>query len=157
MKAMRGANYLSAAMLALLSCTQLPRENPPKPPSPLPAGAVPPGAPGTEWSRKTRPERMEFMGLFFFPKMRAIFQSHEPRSVAPFRCQSCHGRDMEAVDFKMPNGLYALPADEPEKAALAYDEKMAKFMAVEVEPAAEGLLGMDPTTGRSCHLCHENE
>ena len=64
---------------------------------------------------------------------------------------------MEAVDFKMPNGLYALPTVEPEKAALAHDEETAKFMAAEVVPAADELLGIDPTKGRACHLCHEKE
>jgi hypothetical protein len=157
LKAMRGFNSLSAAALALLSCTPLPRESSSKPPSALPVGAVPPGAPATEWSRKTRPERMEFMGLFFFPKMKRIFQSHDQRDAVPFRCQSCHGRDMEAADFRMPNGLYALPADEPEKAALVRDEKMARFMVEEVVPAAKELLGLDLSAGRACHLCHENE
>jgi len=100
---------------------------------------------------------MEFMGLYFFPKMKLLFSSHAPTHSAPFRCQSCHGRDMEAVDFKMPNGLYALPRDDPERAALAVDEKTTKFMVEEVEPAAEKLLGIGPSVNRSCHLCHEAE
>jgi hypothetical protein len=154
---MRSFVCLAFGALALLSCARLPEQTPAKQPSVLPSGATPPGAPATPWSKKTRAERMEFMGLFFFPKMKAIFQKHDPGGYAQFRCQSCHGNDMEAVNFKMPNGLYALPPDDPLKAALAYEEKTATFMASEVEPAAKELLGIDHTPGRRCLLCHAAE
>lgn len=106
---------------------------------------------------------MEFMGLFFFPKMKAVFQKHDPAGYRQFRCQTCHGDDMEAVNFKMPSGLYTLPKVDPVKAAHDYDEKTTAFMTGEVEPAAQELLGIvqvpgtDQGPGRSCSLCHGAE
>ena len=154
---MRGLACSSVLTLALLSCARLPQESKALPPSALPPGAVQPGAPETPWAKKTRPERMEFMGLVFFPKMKALFQAHDPHGYAQFRCQTCHGEGMEAADFKKPFGLYALPEGDPTKAALAYDEKTARFMADEVVPAARALLGIDHPDGQSCHLCHDSE
>jgi hypothetical protein len=158
-----GFAYGALGLLFVASCGRLPEQSPPRQPSALPRGATPPGAPETPWSDKTRAERMEFMGLFFFPKMRAIFQKHDPGGYAQFRCQTCHGEDMEAVNFKMPNGLYTLPAVDPVKAAHEYDEKTTAFMTAEVEPAAQELLGIprtagtDPLAGQSCSLCHGRE
>jgi cytochrome c553 len=149
--------------LALLSCARLPEQSPARQPGALPPGATPPGAPETPWTKKTRAERMEFMGLFFFPRMKTLFQKQDPAGYAQFRCQTCHGDDMEAVNFRMPNGLYTLPTADPVKAAHDYDEKTTAFMTGEVEPAAQELFGIphgtgtDQAPGRSCSLCHGAE
>jgi len=115
-----------------------------------------PGAPGVPWSQKTRAERMEYMGLTVFPKMKTIFRAFNPKAYATFRCQTCHGEDMETVQYKMPNGIYALPVDGAEKAALDYDETTAKFMIDTVLPTLHDLLAKDdpnaaPTACKSCH------
>jgi hypothetical protein len=103
---------------------------------------------------------MEYMGLYVFPKMRSLFRSFDAKGYGTFVCQTCHGNDMESVDYKMPNGIYALPADGAEQAALEYDEKTAKFMIETVLPATRELLAKnDPDLSRSmnCHTCHPTE
>ena len=103
---------------------------------------------------------MEFMGLYAFPQMRSLFVAFNPKAYKTFRCQTCHGADMEAVDFKMPNGLYALPVEGAEKAALEYDEPTARFMIDRVLPAMQTLLAKDdPELQKSfgCHGCHAKE
>jgi hypothetical protein len=100
------------------------------------------------------------MGLYVFPKMRATFQAFSPKAYEVFRCQTCHGIDMEEVKFKMPNHLYALPASGAEQAALDYDEKTARFMIDTVVPAMRDLLGSgDPQFAQTvnCHTCHATE
>ncbi len=119
-----------------------------------------PGAPDVPWARKTRDERMEYMGLYVFPKMRTIFRAFDGKAYAAFRCQTCHGEDMEAVGYKMPNGLYALPSDGPERAALDYVEKTARFMIGTVLPAMRELLSVGDASGASsvaCKSCHPTE
>lgn len=103
---------------------------------------------------------MEYMGLYVFPQMRALFRTSNPNLYKSFRCQTCHGTDMEAVRFKMPNHLYALPETGAEQAAIAYDEKTARFMIDTVVPAMRDLLGKnDPELARAvnCHTCHAKE
>jgi hypothetical protein len=55
----------------------------------------------------------------------------------------------------MPNGLYALPAQDPVGAAHAYDAATTAFMVDEVAKSAVELLGEG--TNDSCHLCHRTE
>lgn len=119
-----------------------------------------PGAPDVPWPRKTRSERMEYMGLYVFPKMRTVFRAFDAKAYAAFRCQTCHGEDMEAVDYRMPNGLYALPLDGAERAALDYDEKTATFMIGTVVPTMRELLATGETSGApsvACKSCHPAE
>lgn len=119
-----------------------------------------PGAPAVSWRRKSRDERMEYMGLYVFPKMKALFKTFDATAYGKFRCQTCHGEDMEAVDYKMPNGIYALPADNPEQAARDYDEKTTQFMVASVLPALRELLAKnDPELSKamSCNTCHPKE
>lgn len=122
---------------------------------PLDGKAVQPGAPAVPWAQKSRAERIEFMGIVFHPRMKALFDE-ESRDAdgAPFRCQSCHGENMVDAGYAMPNGLFPLPEASPFDAALAQDEKTARFMAERVVPAARELLG-DETLG--CHACHARE
>jgi hypothetical protein len=132
------------------------------PPGKLPNGGsvVEPAAPRVPWSEKSRVQRMEYMGLVFYPKMRELFRGEDAQAYAHFRCQTCHGEDMVAADYRMPNGLHPLPAISPLEAALAHDEKTARFMTDRVVPALRELLGTGnpPAAGDSdsvaCHACH---
>ena len=97
---------------------------------------------GTPWKDKSREQRMDWMGLAVFPKMRAIFQEHDA-SYSTLTCQTCHGSNMEMVDFKMPNSLFSL-------------------MSEQVMPEMAKLLDMqpyDPDTGKGfgCLGCHPAE
>jgi hypothetical protein len=103
---------------------------------------------------------MEFMGLVVYPKMKALFQAQDPKAYARFRCQTCHGEDMEAVDFRMPSSLSALPESDPIAAARARDENTTEFMVDKVEPVMKTLLGENDadTAGRvACGSCHPRE
>jgi hypothetical protein len=103
---------------------------------------------------------MEYMGIYVFPKMREVFRAFDDKAYGSFRCQTCHGPDMETVSFKMPNGLYALPTAGAEQAALEYDEKTATFMIQKVVPAMRDLMAKnDPDVGRTfgCQNCHPKE
>jgi hypothetical protein len=150
---MRGS--VAVLVFLVVACTEPAGLVTARPPSPLPPNASKPGAPETPWGKKTHSERMEFMGLYFFPKMRAVFQAHDARAYAQFRCQTCHGEDMEAVDYRMPNGLYGLPSQDPVGAAQAYDAATTAFMVSDVAKSAVELLGEGGTD--ACHLCHRTE
>jgi hypothetical protein len=117
---------------------------------------------GTPWSQKTRDQKLEWMGLEVLPKMKALFVEYNGESFADFKCQTCHGNDMEVVDFKMPNSLFALSGTDPVGSGKAYDEKLTEFMLTRVTPTMAKLLDMDmynPETkqGFGCLNCHQSE
>jgi hypothetical protein len=104
---------------------------------------------------------MDWMGLAVFPKMRAVFQEHDAK-YATLDCQTCHGKDMEMVDFKMPNYLFSLPKDNTLDWAKDYDAKTTEFMSEQVVPEMAKLLDMEPydaETGKGfgCFGCHPAE
>lgn len=117
----------------------------------------------TPWKDKTHEQRMDWMGLHVFPKMKGAFTQFNAERFSDFACQTCHGDDMEMVDFKMPNQhLYALPRTDTIKSARDYDEKVTDFMLGTVTPTMAELLDMqpyDPATksGFSCFGCHPAE
>lgn len=110
-----------------------------------------------EWKDMNREQRLEYMGVTVMPAMKTLFQEYDAESYAEFKCQTCHGEDMEAVDFKMPNGLYALPAADPITAAKEYDAEVTTFMMEKLTPKMAELLGMEPGKEMTCMSCHEAE
>lgn len=115
----------------------------------------------TPWKDKSREQRMDWMGLAVFPKMRALFMEHDPES-SQFDCQTCHGKNMEMVDFKMPNQLFSLPKENTLDWARDYDADTTRFMVDEVVPEMAKLLDMPPydaDTGKGfgCFGCHQAE
>lgn len=132
-----------------------------KPPSaPLGKQGVAPGAPSVAWSGKTPEQRMEFMGLYFHPRMKELFQKSDPTAYGNFRCQTCHGEDMEARGFAMPAALGKLAAADPVVAGRSRDAKVTDFMVSAVLPATVELLaGSDPGARAriSCLTCHAPE
>jgi hypothetical protein len=116
------------------------------------------GAPDVPWAKKTREERMAYMGAHVLPAMKKVFQKHDPKAYEGFGCATCHGADAEAVDYEMPNDLYALPEGDPVAEAMEYDEEVANFMTAEVAPAMERLLARGAgAKGESCFTCHPKE
>jgi hypothetical protein len=102
------------------------------------------------------------MALYVVPKMKPIFQAQDARAYAGFVCQTCHGEDMEQVNFKMPNQLYALAADNPIEAAMEDDAETTHFMVQRVVPAMAKLLDVEPSSagkvdGFGCFGCHQKE
>jgi hypothetical protein len=120
------------------------------------------GAPGTPWADKDRQARLEYMGLVVLPRMKSLFQEVDPKSYADFRCQTCHGEDMDAVDFVMPNSLVGLSAADPIEDGKGYDEATTEFMMSKVVPTMAGLLDRPPAgpeklDGFGCFGCHQKE
>lgn len=102
---------------------------------------------------------MDWMGLEVFPKMRALFVEHDSEKYSEFACQTCHGKDMEMVDFEMPNSLFALSKTNTLAAAKEYDENTTQFMLETVVPEMAKLLDMEPynaetNAGFGCLGCH---
>ena len=116
---------------------------------------------GTPWKDKSREQRMDWMGLAVFPKMRAIFQEHDA-SYSTLTCQTCHGSNMEMVDFKMPNSLFSLPKTNTLEWAKDYDAEVTAFMSEQVVPEMAKLLDVEPydaetEKGFGCFGCHPAE
>jgi hypothetical protein len=128
------------------------------PDAPLGNAGVEAGAPGVPWSKKTHEQRMEFMGLTVYPKMKSLFHAQSTTDFAHFRCQTCHGEDMETADFKMPNALYSLSPTDPIKSGNDDNPGMTKFMVESVVPAMKELFAKDDPEMASefgCLNCHQ--
>ncbi|MEO8177761.1 MAG: hypothetical protein ABI895_02905 [Deltaproteobacteria bacterium] len=116
-----------------------------------------------QWKDKTREQRMDWMGLQVFPKMKGVFTEFDADRFSGFACQTCHGDDMEMVDFKMPTKkLYGLPRKDVLKSAREYDAKVTDFMLGTVMPKMAELLDMQPydsetKSGFGCFGCHPME
>lgn len=113
----------------------------------------------TPWKDKSREQRMDWMGIAVFPKMRKLFLEQDSEKYQDFACQTCHGKDMELVDFRMPNTLFALSKSDTLAQAKEYDEKTTDFMLSAVVPEMAKLLDMDAFTlenqsGFGCMGCH---
>jgi hypothetical protein len=122
-----------------------------------------PGAPGVAWKDKTFKQRQEWMGTTVLPEMKKLFQAHDGAAFGTFKCQTCHGNDMQAKNFKMPNdSIYPLNPKDPIKGAMDYDKKITKFMVDEVTPKMAAMLdekpmGKDPAGTFGCLRCHPSE
>jgi hypothetical protein len=117
------------------------------------------GAPDVPWHQKTHDEKQGFMAAQVEPTMRHLFQSYDAKGYAKFDCTTCHGNDMDRVDFKMPNSLYALSEKDPIAAGKDDDEKITDFMMGQVVPTFAKLLKEQPgsAAGVSCFSCHPKE
>jgi hypothetical protein len=105
---------------------------------------------------------MDWMGLEVFPKMRAAFVEFSADEYSAFECQTCHGSDMEMVDFKMPNRLYSLSKTNTLTDAKDYDAETTQFMVDVVVPEMAKLLDMEPydaetQKGFGCFGCHPSD
>ena len=113
---------------------------------------------GGDFASWDRDKKMEFMASTVVPEMAKVFQAHSADDYAEFQCSTCHGEDFQAVDYKMPNSLYALPATDTIKQASDYDAEATKFMVDQVVPKMAELLGQsvdDPA--QYCFSCHQKE
>jgi hypothetical protein len=113
----------------------------------------------TPWKKMSREQRMDWMAVAVFPKMRRLFHEQDREKYEDFACQTCHGNEMERVDFKMPNDLFALEKADTISKAKEYDEKTTDFMLGAVVPEMAKLLDMDAYTlehqsGFGCMGCH---
>lgn len=116
------------------------------------------GAPEISWAAKSREQRMGFMAAAVHPRMKMLFKEYDS-TYDDFSCQTCHGDDMELIDYKMPNDIYPLPTENTLEEARDYDEDVTKFMADKVLPELKKLFnqGKGPQTNVSCFSCHPKE
>jgi hypothetical protein len=118
------------------------------------------------WKDMKGPERGKYMKEVVVPKMKVIFQEHDPELFAKFNCSTCHGKDPKKKKFKMPSpDLEPLPGT-PEAFQAKVKEKASwpkftKFMAEKVTPQMAALLGTNAfdhkkpeAGGFSCNGCH---
>jgi hypothetical protein len=117
-----------------------------------------------DWQNSSWEDRHDLMTWTVLPNMARLFQRFEGSADPTMSCGTCHGKDYEAVAYKMPHGLPALdPAHLPdENAKDAKVARVAKFMTSEVTPQMADLLGvplLDPKTakGFSCFNCHPRQ
>ncbi len=129
-------------------------------------GAAAPGAgPGASKSfdDMNHRERMELMKSVVVPKMKPLFQGHDPEHFADFDCTTCHGAGAERGEFDMPSAdLPKLPAHGAFEALTEEKPEMMEFMGKQVLPEMASALGeapFDPNTGEgfSCYDCHTSE
>lgn len=127
------------------------------------APATEPGAPDVPWAEKTAKQRQEFMGVVVLPATKKLFKAYNETQYKGFKCQTCHGDDMNDTKFKMPSdSIYPLSKTDTIKASMDYDKEMTTFMLEQVLPETAKLLGTepyDPKTGKgfSCFGCHPAE
>lgn len=94
------------------------------------------------------------MGLTFHPRMKELFQEYDAAIYGNFRCQTCHGEDMEARRFAMPASLR--PVSEAGDAG-ARDRRAMEFMVSKVLPQTRELLADEGAHGAArvgCNACH---
>lgn len=110
------------------------------------------------WNEMDRDQRLAYMQSTVNPEMQAMFQEFDGERFADFGCASCHGANMQDVDFAMPNGVAPLdPTAIP--AMFGSEEPMLVFMTQQVWPRMGELLGREMyseenTSGFSCLNCH---
>ena len=109
---------------------------------------------GIDWASMTRQQRLEWMGTEVFHPMRKLFQEFDPERYKDFSCETCHGKDYQSVDYKMPHTVFpmtpsALVTSEDSDPKLA---AAAKFMNEKVLPEMRRLLNKQDI---SCFNCHE--
>lgn len=116
------------------------------------------GAPEISWAAKSREQRMGFMAAAVHPRMKMLFKEYDS-TYDDFSCQTCHGDDMELIDYKMPSDIYPLPTENTLEEARDYDEDVTKFMVDKVLPELKKLFnqGKGPQTNVSCFSCHPKE
>jgi hypothetical protein len=117
------------------------------------------GAPNVRWEAKNHEQRMGYMAAMVEPRMKKLFVEYD-KTYQSFGCQTCHGNDMELVDYEMPtNGIYALPVKNTIAEARDYDEEATEFMLTKVLPELKALLnaGQGPEEEVSCFSCHPKE
>jgi hypothetical protein len=126
-------------------------------------GDTEPGAPSVAWADKSFDQRKEWMGVEVYPKMKAAFREYDANEFKSFTCETCHGDDGKEKKYEMPtDSIYPLPAEGYIEAAMAYDEKVTKFMVDKVVPDVAAMLNMEADTtgsgqGFGCLSCHPTE
>lgn len=153
------APLLAIALLATACSSSQPTETK----EPTPEAKVGPPKP---WDTMSFGEKRGYMAKIVTPTMKRVFQAYDAEAFADFSCETCHGEDAKAREFKMPNAdlpkLYPFGSPEHEAMVAKYKgdpHSALEFMATQVVPTMTELLGAQPYdeathTGFSCMNCH---
>ncbi|MCO4747225.1 MAG: hypothetical protein KC912_20675 [Proteobacteria bacterium] len=117
---------------------------------------------GVPWLDKTSEEKHSWMTFRVLPQMREKFEAFDPSYVGEFRCESCHGTEIESTGFTTiphatgPAELHL--SDWPGQSTDTEVQAYATFMDDEVVPLMATLLDTVVATqtqdGISCRTCH---
>lgn len=114
------------------------------------------------WAEMTQQERGAFMHDSVAPATQRMFQEYDAERYADFGCGTCHGSDMVAREFAMPNpGLLPLypTGSEEQRAAVEAHPRMVRFMYNHLLPTVRDMLELpefdaETEQGFSCFSCH---
>src|SRR5690606_31333550 len=128
---MKRHSLLAAPFLvAIFGCTPSPKN--------LPGENL--GAPEITWSEKNEKQRFGHMAAQVTPQMKALFEKYDSSFGGNFNCQTCHGKNAELVNWRMPNPeISSLSKENTLQESLDYDAEMTNFMMAEVTPALKTL------------------
>lgn len=122
-----------------------------------PLASTPTSAP---WASMTRDQKLSFMATAVMPRMKERFVAADPHRYARMDCTTCHGQDGAKRGWAMPNPDLLLEptpwntgAAPPSEAPSRFDA----FMAREIAPEMNRLLGARGGTGAGCFRCHTPE
>jgi hypothetical protein len=108
----------------------------------------PTAAHGDAWSRLDFVDRHSVMTFTVLPNMARSWRDFDKTPYPALTCRTCHGKDAEAVSYRMPNpSLPPIdPAHPPAKPA-------SQFMINRVVPEMIDLIETSPTHF-GCNSCH---
>jgi hypothetical protein len=118
--------------------------------------------PPRPWAELSQEEKRDHMADHVVPAMTERFRSWDAARFANFGCPTCHGSDMAARSFAMPNpslpALYPTGSQEQRDTVERYPDGV-RFMYQVVVPDMGTLLGIPPYDeatgeGMSCYHCH---
>lgn len=88
------------------------------------------------------------MTWLVLPNMARLFRQHDASPMPTLACVSCHGKNAEAIQYRMPADL---PALDPAHLPAPETSATARFMIEEVTPTMQELLG---ARSFNCFRCH---
>ncbi len=110
--------------------------------------AASPQATDDAWKRLSFEDRHSVMTFKILPNMARTWRDWKKTEYPEMTCRTCHGKDAEVVNYKMPNpSLPPIdPAHPPQNAA-------SQFMQTRVVPDMIAMLETTPEHF-SCNACH---
>jgi len=111
--------------------------------------------PDQPWAEMSHEDREWYMVGKVLPIMKEMFAEHDAERYGQgYGCETCHGEEMESVEYEMPPmSSYRVPA--PGSDAWTSMEGIfgdtVTFMKEDVTPTMGTLLGMDDYTCFHCH------
>jgi hypothetical protein len=124
-------------LLSLLSCGSQPQAHTPVAP-----------ARQDNWSKLGFEDRHSVMTFTVLPNMARSWRDFKKTSYPEMTCRTCHGKDAEAVSYRMPNP--SLPPIDPAHPPAG---PVAQFMINRMVPEMLDLLETTPNH-LNCNTCH---